>query len=215
LPGTYAEYRSVNVNAKKKSEKSRRPRPVQKPLCEEQPAQNAREQDMEPGLYRVRIERCEAVRPQGCGWRAEFEFGVRAPQSDGVRFKLLLDTEQPDESDLLCRVFAVLGGVVEDPEDFALACREVVGRHAFVEVLARGVVHVQQLATTHTVASPVDRLQAFPDIDNLPYEDIDKPEDLTDPESPRFYGCDTEAKAELRLHPNEHVRVLRAQHGRA
>lgn len=151
-----------------------------------------------PGLYRARVEMCVAERGRGDTWGVEFEFGIRAPVDIGRRFSLWIDTCDGG-GDLLCRVFSVLGVAVEDEGDLALACREVVGRHAYVQVLEDGTIHVQQLATTQAVADPVAYDQSFP-----------KPlDDEMDDEGGGFHKCDTALKAAYRIHPEEQIRAIR------
>lgn len=152
-----------------------------------------------PGLYRARVEMCVAERGRGDTWGVEFQFGIRAPLDIGRKFSLWIDTCDGG-GDLLCRVFSVLGVAVEVEEDLALACRDVVGRHVYVQVLEDDTIHVQQLATTQAVADPVAYDQSFP-----------KPvDDEMDDEGGGFHKCDTALKATYRIHPEEQIRAIRA-----
>jgi hypothetical protein len=123
------------------------------------------------------------------------------------------------EADYLCWVFAVAGVPVEGEDDLALACREVVGRYLFVEVLPEGQIHVLQLSTTHSFAVPLGVTGRLGNRFRDDQADFNKPcpadyiavTDNSDPEDPRYFACDLQQKAELHLHPAEQLRVLRAE----
>jgi hypothetical protein len=114
-----------------------------------------------PGIYRVRVERCEAVMYPRDRREVSFDFKVEAPdRALGRPMKLSLRTGEPGVADYLCRVFAVAGVALTDEGDLPIACREVVGRYLYVEVLMDGELHLQQLAATYMIAVPA--LVPFP-----------------------------------------------------
>ncbi len=121
-----------------------------------------RPEDVPPGIYRVCVEACEYEVPVYTGGVVSFTFKVLAPECVSGKVHLHLDAERPGAGHLCC-VFAVAGVGVND--GLAIACREVVGRHLYVEVLKRRAVHVLQLATTHGVAPPPSVASRFPDRD--------------------------------------------------
>ncbi len=173
-----------------------------------------RRKTLPPGIYRARVGRCEAVMNERDTWDVSFEFFVEGPEhAYGWPLRLSLPTGEAGGADYACRVFAVTGVPVNDDGDLPLACREVVGRHLYLEVLDDGELHVQQLAVTHRVAVPPSVPSLFPaEGDSRRHRaDPDAPLDLSDPFYPRFHGCDITHKAELRLYRHEQARVTRVR----
>lgn len=163
---------------------------------------------LRPAIYRALLASCEAKVPYLGVWQVTFRFEVRAPVGACDELELVVSTKEAQETNYLCRVFAVAGVAMECPEDLPLACREIVGRQFYIEVRPDGELHVLQLATTHWVAAPEGTAPRFPKGYDFPCDEDD--DDPSDPDAPRFHGCNVQQKAEVRLHPIVVARLARA-----
>jgi len=177
---------------------------------------------LEPGLYRAQLAECTAQVTYGGHWFVEWHFDVRGPLGASGRLSAAHELDDQSDIDHLRRMFAVAGVALDGERDLALACREVVGKQFYIELLPGtaeegDMLHVQQLATTYNVAVPdeydgdlSERYGFTSQMDFECLEGSNRGRDLSDPGFPMYHGCTVAEKAELRLSPPESIRVARA-----
>jgi hypothetical protein len=114
-----------------------------------------KEDSLEPGIYRMVATACEVKRKRSQVVKCFLEFQPLDPHHSAQR--AVIEVELGNEADRAraVQMYEMTGIMIEDEHDVNSACVEMLGREYYVELLRDGRFHVQQLATTHHMTTPM------------------------------------------------------------
>jgi hypothetical protein len=113
------------------------------------------EDDLEPGIYRMVATACETKRIRSKVAKCLLELKPIDPRHSSKRAVVLVELWKQADRARALRMFAMTGIVIHDEDDVEDAFPRMVGREYYVERLLDGRFHIQQLATTHQMTTPM------------------------------------------------------------